>query len=445
MLDALAARWPLVLFALSLLGVGWALGVLGANKDLFPYPQVREIVREARQGLGLVSELTGQTRPWWYEDFDTPPQPGVIHDAGSMAPGLTLVLGMDRDNELMARVVDSQGAVVHAWDVDWFDLWPDADHLPEARVPKSRPGAQIHGAVLTPDGHLVFNFDELGMMRLDGCGQVVWRLPVQTHHSLNWNPDTGSFWTSSLRILNEDPPAFPNHRAQFIEYLVAEVSPDGELLQEFSLMDLLEDSGLAGLLYLSTTNNRGTAVTGDTLHVNDVELFPSTMSPGVFEPGDIMVSIRNINAVIVFDADTKAAKFMSIGTMLRQHDADYIDGNTISVFDNNNLQPMVASQSRIIRIDARDGSVTTTFAGTAEIPFFTNIMGKHQILENGNTLIIESRGGRAFEVTGDGRLVWEYINTVEDGVVGVVSDAQRLGPAFDRPFFAALQAACPAD
>ena len=445
MLDALAGRWPLVLFALSLLGAGWVLGVLGANRDLFPYPQVTKVVREARQGLGLIGEVTGQTRPWWYEDFDTPENPGVVHDRASMEPGLTLVLGMDKDNELMARVVDRDGGVVHSWDIDWFDLWPDAEHLPEPRVPKSRPGAQIHGAVLTPDGHLVFNFDELGMMRVDGCGEVVWRLPVQTHHSLNWNSDTGSFWTSSLRILNDDPPGFPNHRAQFIEYLVAEVSPDGELLQEISMMDLLMDSGLSGLLYLSTTNNRGTAVTGDTLHVNDVELFPSTMSPGVFEPGDIMVSVRNINAVIVFDAETRAAKFMSVGTMLRQHDPDFVDGNTISVFDNNNLHPMVESQSRIIRIDARDGSVATAYAGSAENPFFTNIMGKHQLLQNGNMLITESRAGRAFEVNPEGRMVWEYINAVEEGVVAVLSDAQRLGADFDQPFFTALQDACPAE
>ena len=152
-----------------------------------------------------------------------------------------------------------------------------------------------------------------------------------------------------------------------------------------------------------------------------------------------MVSLRNINAVIVFDADTKAAKFMSIGTMLRQHDADYIDGNTISVFDNNNLDPMVETQSRIIRIDARDGSVTTTFAGSPAVPFFTNIMGKHQILENGNTLITESRGGRTFEVTGDGRLVFgcelEQSCVLNESVtMGRLDHPEGFGPDGYYPF-----------
>jgi hypothetical protein len=442
----LTAKLPRWLFAVSCLGLAWALGVLAVKRDWFPYPHLVALAHEARQGLGLIGDSAGITRPWWYADFDGEASSGVVHDRAAVAPGLTLILGMDRDNELLARVVDPDGHVVHEWVVDWFDLAPDTRHLPERRVPESPPGAQIHGAVLTTDGHLVFNFDELAMVRLDGCGQPEWTLPVRTHHSLIWDEDTGSFWTSSLRSHAEPGAEFPNHRGSFVEYLVAQVSPDGRLLREISLVDLLEANGLAGLLYLSTTHNRGTAVSGDTLHVNDVELFPATMSPGFFTPGDMMVSFRNINAVVVFEAETYRAKFLSIGTMLRQHDPDFVDGNTISVFDNNNLHPLVkGAQSRIIRIRAPDNIVETVYAGSEETPFFTNIMGKHQLLGNGNMLITESRRGRAFEVTADGRVVWEYFNEVEDGVVGLLSEAQRLAPRFDVAFFETLAAACAGD
>lgn len=47
--------------------------------------------------------------------------------------------------------------------------------------------------------------------------------------------------------------------------------------------------------------------------------------------------------------------------------------------------------SRIVVIDARDNSAEVVFAGSAEIPFFTDIMDKHQWLPNGNLLITESR------------------------------------------------------
>ena len=36
--------------------------------------------------------------------------------------------------------------------------------------------------------------------------------------------------------------------------------------------------------------------------------------------------------------------------------------------------------------------------------------GTNQKLPNGNVLITESDYGRAFEVTTDGKIVWEYIN-----------------------------------
>ena len=52
-----------------------------------------------------------------------------------------------------------------------------------------------------------------------------------------------------------------------------------------------------------------------------------------------MVSLRNIHAVMVFDPDTLNIKYLSIGKVVRQHDPDFIDGNRISIFDNNNVAP----------------------------------------------------------------------------------------------------------
>jgi hypothetical protein len=60
-------------------------------------------------------------------------------------------------------------------------------------------------------------------------------------------------------------------------------------------------------------------------------------------------------------------------------------------------------------------------------------------LANGNTLITESEGGRLFEVTPEGEIVWEYLNPVrggEDGeLIAVVSWGQRIDPAALDPEF----------
>jgi hypothetical protein len=46
--------------------------------------------------------------------------------------------------------------------------------------------------------------------------------------------------------------------------------------------------------------------------------------------------------------------------------------------------------------------------------FSTNISGAQRLV-NGNTLITEGAGGRMFEVTNDGTIVWEYMNPLFAG------------------------------
>ncbi len=57
--------------------------------------------------------------------------------------------------------------------------------------------------------------------------------------------------------------------------------------------------------------------------------------------------------------------------------------------------------------------------------FFSHIGSSAQRLPNGNTLICSDTEGHFFEVTAEGKLVWEYINPVtkEFGTVKVLPDA----------------------
>ncbi|MBG0788582.1 MAG: hypothetical protein H0S79_26130, partial [Anaerolineaceae bacterium] len=54
----------------------------------------------------------------------------------------------------------------------------------------------------------------------------------------------------------------------------------------------------------------------------------------------------------------------------------------------------------------------------------------------------ETHSGRAFEVDGQGRIVWEYINLVGDGTAGWISDAQRLPQSFTEEFFNQITGQC---
>jgi hypothetical protein len=428
---------PRLAFYFSLFVAVFALGYMVHRHAWWPHP----IISNAEQAFRDLRDRSKGTREWYYFDTDATRR-ATLHHADAMAPGPTLIAYVGADEHQFIEVIDANANVLNQWRVDWFDLWPDADHLEERLRPKTLPGAIVHGVLLMKDGGVLLQHDACGLVRLDACGHVVWRLAQRTHHSLNLD-DRGHIWTSIRHSRHERLPGLFTYHPIFEEYTIAEISPDGQLLQEVSLFDLLRENGLPGLLYLATWNDNTIDTSDDTMHVNDVEVFTSDFAPGFFQPGDVMVSVRRMNAVMVFDLTQRKLKHFSIGGFVRQHDPDFIDGNTLSIFDNHHIGSRSDGvQSRIVIEDVPAGTQRVAFSGTAERPFFTDIMGKHQWLPNGNLMLVESTRGRVLEVDPEGRLVWEFVNVLGNGLAGAVSEGTRLSANFTADFFAGRRSAC---
>lgn len=426
-----------VAFFASIFLFGAIVGYLIHRRAWWP---IRHIER-AEQAFHGLQARADERREWYY--FDTQATARArVHDAAAIQPGPTLVAFLGADRHQFIQVIDRDANVIQEWRVDWFDLWPDAGHLSEDLRPKELPGAIVHGVHLLDDGSVILQHDACGMVKLDACGHVVWRLPARTHHSLHID-ERGHIWTSIRHTRHEPPDGLYAYRPPYEEYTIVEISPDGKILQEVSLFDLLRENNLTGYLMLAAFTDNDAAVGGDTLHVNDVEVFPRDLDAGVFRPGDVMVSMRRASTVIVFDLPKRAVRYVSTGGFVRQHDPDFIDGNTISVFDNHNVGSRADGvHSRIVVEDARTSKHTVAFKGTAEQPFFTDIMGKHQWLPNGNLLLVESTTGRVIEVDESDRLVWEFINVIGPNLAGAVSEGTRLPEKFSADFFASRRAAC---
>lgn len=112
------------------------------------------------------------------------------------------------------------------------------------------------------------------------------------------------------------------------------------------------------------------------------------------------------------------------------------NGNLL-IFDNLGAFASPAGKSRVLEVDPRTAAVIWEYAGTEEKPFESDIRADQQRLENGNTLINESNGGRILEVTRDGDIVWEYVVPVRRGEndewIPIVAGAERLAPDFFAP------------
>jgi hypothetical protein len=94
---------------------------------------------------------------------------------------------------------------------------------------------------------------------------------------------------------------------------------------------------------------------------------------------------------------------------------------------------------------ARPDTLTWQFGGSEESPFASFNCGTAERLPNGNTLITESDGGRAFEVTPGKKTVWEFYNPHRAGddqeLIATLFELVRLPPDFPTDWVAGTGAA----
>ncbi len=347
-------------------------------------------------------------------------------NAGLASPGLTLVFSFfDGGHEV--RLMRLDGAVVHRWPMRFFDIFKNLDYVPSDLRPKSEWNVTTLGGLALPDGSVVVNFLFLGTVKLNRCGAVEWIVPQRTHHSVT-QAAGGGFWIPNARYWAETS-RFPVLRPPFEEHTLLKVSDAGEIVGETSILDVLFKNNLGALLF---DNGLGATdiASYDILHLNDAEELSEAMAPSfpMFAAGDLLVSLRSLNLLMVVDPRTQKVKWHQTGPWIAQHDPDFQPNGTITVFSNNNDRTETGSilgGSTIIDVNPATGVTTVRYGGNSAQKMFTGIMGSHQFLANGNLLITETEAGRVFEVDARGSVVWEFINRHDESRVAIVTGATR--------------------
>jgi Arylsulfotransferase (ASST) len=341
---------------------------------------------------------------------------------------LTLLSGISQEGVVGLRLIDLHGTVRHRWRAAFSEIWPSPEHVRGRALPLNDWDTEIHGAVLLPGGDVVFNFDRYGLQRLNACGEVVWKLPYMTHHSV-FVSDDGNLWVPGVRYHAGPAPSLPGIVPPFEEDTILEISADGTILREISLFGLFYANQLEALLFANGLQTIDGASHNDLLHLNDIDVLSASNADAfpLFEAGDIMVSLRNLNLVMVIDPVSEAVRWSQTGPWIRQHDPDFLPDGRIMVFDNrrDGRDGDIFGGSRILAIDPATREVQTVYEGSDDEPFFTDVQGKQQPLSNGNVVIVEAEKGRVFELAPEGRIVWSYISPFDEDHVTKVSDAIR--------------------
>ena len=421
-----------VLFGLALAGLVLAYGLAAGRFDLFPAPQINTALDVARDWRShwrhhLRLRPDQMLEPARFEGDGV-----VVHEPARTQAGPTLLAGLWGET-LGFRLVAMDGSPLHDWDISVNEIFPDQSHLEQ---PLHDWDTLMHGMHIFSNGDIVFNFEGIGVARIDACGDVVWRQPNYGHHSVFVDED-GAIWISGSVGEQDLKTDLPGITTPVYDELIVQLGPDGETLRQISILDAIYGSGREGLLLArgSDDNAHREASGPDLMHLNDVEVLGSELADAFpqFAAGDIMISLRNVNAILVLDGETELVKWSMSGPFVAQHDADFLPDGKIAVFDNARYDGYWADrtpQSRILVIDPVSQDVEIAYGRDSSEAFYTKHLGKQQFLPNGNILISESQAGRALEVTPDRDIVWAFVNRWDEARTAWLVEGQRLTPDY---------------
>lgn len=395
---------------------------------VFPF----DVLRDSFIGLGALRESMASKSQYdsdRYAHISSAAALGVTrYDAARAYNGYTVFTSASAQS---AYLIDMRGEIVHEWHLPYAQVWNRSSAI---RNPAPPSALYWRRASLFPNGDLLAVYEVqdrspygYGLVKMDRDSKPIWTYLDHVHHDVTVGDD-GRIYTLSHRIRTEPMPELPNILAPSMEDFIVELSPDGKLLKKLSLYDALAHSRFSGV-----TNILRNSIKGDTLHANEVNPLPPEFRR-IFPfatDNTVLVSSRNLDALMLVDLDSEKVTWMLRGPWARQHDPEPLPNGDILLFDNVGDLAR-GGRSRVLELEPNPLKIVWEFPGDSGEDLNSSIRSTVQKLPNGNVLITESDNARILEVTQDKQVVWEYRNPFREGdhrqYVGVLEGAHRFAP-----------------
>ncbi|MGH8143863.1 MAG: aryl-sulfate sulfotransferase [Steroidobacteraceae bacterium] len=227
-----------------------------------------------------------------------------------------------------------------------------------------------------------------------------------------------------------------------LDDVIYEVTRDGRIVWTWKASQHLAEFGFtaAQLKLLQRVSAQ------DYLHMNDMQVLGSNhwehSGDQRFAADNILISSRNANFIAIISRSSGKIVWrigpnftpwpqpyaaagvnklpFKVDRLSGQHDANMIGeglpgAGNILVFDNEGeggyppaTMPLI-NGSRVLEINPVTDEVVWQYTGRKDA-FYSPFISSAQRLPNGNTLIDEGIDGRFFQVTRQGRIVWEYVS-----------------------------------
>ena len=162
----------------------------------------------------------------------------------------------------------------------------------------------------------------------------------------------------------------------------------GKLLEEIDIFDILLNSKISKKIKDCV----------NPIHLNDIEIIKKTSHLKYFDNvniGDFLISLRNINTILLIDHKTKEIKWSYENELIMQHSPQITDKGTLLIFNNQGSKE-IEGQSRIDEVDLKTKKIVGIYDGVKN-NFFSQKRGRIQYLNN-RIFIQESQKSNMFEI-----------------------------------------------
>lgn len=321
-----------------------------------------------------------------------------------------------------AVLMDMDGKVLHTWHADAREVWPEE--------PTSASLQFWRRAFLRENGDVLAIWEGHSLIKLDRHSNLLWKSRCSAHHDLE------VLANGDILVLTRKAHVVPTFDAErpVLEDFVTLLDANGKEKKSFSLLAALQRSDYPALeRHMRNRFGQGRdplAQNGDLMHTNSLAVLDGQLAAQVpaFRAGNLLVSSRPLSFIAVVDPEREEFVWTLSGAFREQHDPRFLANGNLLLFDNTGR----GGFSSVRELDPVSGATRWEYHGTPQAPFFSRTCGTAQRLPNGNTLITESDGGRAFEVTSAGEIVWEFWNPERAGdrreFIATLLEMVRLAP-----------------
>ena len=415
----------LLLLAASLGVIGFGALVEKAATESQASPIARSALKIARlpaESRKVVKHILTNQRPTLAEAQRFEGQAGFKRLKDS-ADGALLLARYDGDvGRSVVEILDLEdGAVLHRYEPDIRDILNRSKIKVGIAELASKVGPDsftISHPILTEDGGLIFQGMNTPLTRIDVCSNIVWMIDRVFHHSLERDAE-GNYWSATYIL----PSRLQGMAPTWQDGAIVQISPDGEILFEKSVGEILLENDLKYLVHSNGTYS------DDPLHLNDVQ--PALSDGPFWRQGDLFLSLRHRSAVVLYRPSTNKVIWLRQGPWTEQHDVDIVSDHEIAVFDNNTGvfewgQYVLGVNDTVIYDFATDKTKRPFAEGYEANNIRTITEGLSEVLPDGEIFVEEQNYGRLLKMNAAGDLTWQYINRAGDGRNYVVNWSRYL-------------------